>query len=227
MWQELRNELHPKGLEIVTIGLDANVQAARDVISSNPPDHPSLIDQQHVLGTLFGVVNVPSGIWIDEEGMVVRPPEPAFPKRSPLLDAPIPEGLPDMVREMLQEAKKIKAEPELYVGALRDWVERGAESDSALSPDEVIERSRPRPIDESTAAAHFELGEHLHAQSNVERAAYHWREAHRLHPDNWTYKRQAWSLADPVQGPTDLYEGSWLGDVRKIGAENYYPPLDM
>ena len=61
----------------------------------------------------------------------------------------------------------------------------------------------------------------------VERAAHHWREAHQLHPENWTYKRQAWSLADPVQGPTDQYEGSWLGDVRKIGAENYYPPLDM
>jgi len=48
-----------------------------------------------------------------------------------------------------------------------------------------------------------------------------------LQPDNWTYKRQAWSLADPLQGPTEQYEGDWLSDVKKIGAENYYPPLQM
>ena len=29
------------------------------------------------------------------------------------------------------------------------------------------------------------------------------------------------------QGQTALYEGDWLSDVRKIGAEHYYPPLQM
>jgi hypothetical protein len=27
------------------------------------------------------------------------------------------------------------------------------------------------------------------------------------------------------QGHTDAYEGSWFEDIKKIGAENYYPPL--
>lgn len=227
MWQDLRNGLHDKGFEIVAVGLDANADAARSVIEQHPPDHPSLIDQQHMLGALFGVVNVPSGIWIDEEGMIVRPPEPAFPAPSPLRDAQIPEGLPDLIREMLQEAKKIRNEPEKYIAALRDWVENGSESPYALTPKDVIERSRPRPEAEGLAAAHFELGEHLHRSGDSERASHHWREAHRLQPENWTYKRQAWSFADPVQGPTDQYEGSWLGDIRKVGAENYYPPLEM
>ena len=54
------------------------------------------------------------------------------------------------------------------------------------------------------------------------------REAHRLQPDNWTYKRQAWEFVDPIlQGPSEQYEGDWLSDVRKIGAENYYPPVDL
>jgi hypothetical protein len=55
----------------------------------------------------------------------------------------------------------------------------------------------------------------------------HFRAAHRLQPGKWTYKRQAWTLAESDQGPTDDYDSDWLSDVRKIGAENYYPPLQM
>ena len=46
-------------------------------------------------------------------------------------------------------------------------------------------------------------------------------------PSNWTYKRQAWSFLDPFQGPSEQYESDWLTDVRKIGAENYYPPVEL
>ena len=227
MWQTLRTELANKNLETVTVALDTNADAARAVIEQNVPDHPSLIDSSHTLDALLGVVNVPSGVWIDEAGIIVRPPEPAFPQVSPLRDAPIPDGLPDRVREMLTEAKKIQADPERYVAALRDWAERGADSPFALSQNDVVERSRTRPLAEAEAAAHFELGAHLRGLGDETGAVRHWREAHRLQPDNWTYRRQAWSLADPAQGPTSEYEGDWLTDVRKIGAENYYPPLQM
>ena len=30
-----------------------------------------------------------------------------------------------------------------------------------------------------------------------------------------------------MQGPSDEYEGDWLSDVRAIGAENYYPPVEL
>lgn len=176
---------------------------------------------------LFGIVNVPSGVWIDEQGLIVRPPEPAHPRRSPLRDAEIPANLPPRMAEMLAEAKKIQTDPDRYLAALRDWVAHGAASRYALTPEQVLERSRPRPIDEALAAAHFELGEYLHRRGQSDAAVAHFREAHRLQPDNWTYKRQAWSLVDPQQGPTEQYEGDWLSEVRKIGAENYYPPLEM
>jgi len=227
VWQELRTELHPRGLEIVTVALDANVEAAQRVIEAAKPEHPSLIDEAHLVDELFGVVNVPSGVWIDEEGMIVRPPEPAFPGRSAYRMTHVPDNLPPQLKAMLEEAQKIRTEPEKYVAALRDWVDRGAGSEYALSRGEVIERSRPRPIEEAEGAAHFELAEHLHRRGQTDDAVRHFREAHRLQPDNWTYKRQAWSLADPLQGPTEQYEGDWLSDVRKIGAENYYPPLRM
>ncbi|MDP9374845.1 MAG: tetratricopeptide repeat protein [Chloroflexota bacterium] len=228
MWQELRRELYPKGLEIVTVALDTGgAEAARPWIERAKPEHPSLIDRAHVVDELFGIVNVPSGVWIDEAGLIVRPPETAYPRRPAFVDRPIPPDASPEVAARVAEVKKLRIEADKYIAALRDWVERGAASRYALAPEEVLRRSRPRPVEEATAAAHFELGQHLHRAGRPEAAVPHFREAHRLQPDNWTYKRQAWTLVDPVQGPNAVYEGDWLTDVRKIGAENYYPPLDM
>lgn len=232
MWQEVRAELHPQGLEIVTVALDVDgADVAREFIEAAHPEHPSLIDRGHVLDRLFGVVNVPNGVWIDEQGMIVRPAEPAYPPRSPITEqfqALDLSTLPPDLAEVLAEAKKIRNESGLYQAALRHWVEQGADSPYALSPDEVVARSQPRPPSVAEAAARFELGQHLHRAGAVEAAQSHFREAHRLQPDNWTYRRQAWNFVSPViQGPTDVYESNWAADIKKVGAENYYPKLDM
>jgi hypothetical protein len=66
----------------------------------------------------------------------------------------------------------------------------------------------------------------------------HFREAHRLVPDSWTFRRQAWSLEKVGDGPLARfwqgpnpdapeawpYEGDWVADIRKSGAENYNEP---
>jgi hypothetical protein len=212
----------------VSVALDAGgAEAAGPWIERAKATHPALIDSTHVLDELLGVVNVPSGIWIDERGLIVRPPEPAFPWRPRQLSEELLAQLPAITVEQLREAEKIRMEPERYVAALRDWVMRGADSAYALSPEEVIARSRPRGEEVARAAACFELAEHLRGADRAVDAARWFREAHRLDPDNWTYRRQAWSLVDPLQGPTEEYDSDWLSDVRKLGAENYYPPLDM
>jgi hypothetical protein len=229
VWQEVRSKLHPKGIEIVTIALDTGgIDAARPWIDLAKATHPSLIDEAHLLDELLGIVNVPSGVWIDEQGVIVRPPEPAFPGRIGFRDVKLPRDLPPRLVEILQEAAKIRAEPERYLEALEDWVENGADSRFALDPAEVVARSAPRPPNVSEAAASFELGQHLHRAGHTDDAVHWFGEAHRLQPDNWTYKRQAWSFLDPIiQGPSEQYEGDWLTDVRAIGAENYYPPVDL
>jgi hypothetical protein len=225
----LRAELEPKGLEVVTVALDlGGADAAGPWIDLAKPEHPALVDQAHSLDELLGVVNVPTGVWIDERGVIVRPPEPAFPGYVAIAQLGLPEGTPPRVVEMLREAAKMKVEPERYAEALRDWVEHGAASRYALEPAEVVARSRPRSPDASRAAASFELGQHLYRAGHEQDAVAWFREAHRLQPDNWTYKRQAWELVDPVlQGPSEQYEGDWLSDVREIGAENYYPPVEL
>jgi hypothetical protein len=229
VWQVLRQELRPKGLEIVTVALDVGGEAAAGPwIDLAKPEHPSLIDEAHVLDRELGVVNVPTGVWVDEEGVIVRPPEPAFPGKAVIAELGLPEGAPARIVEMLTEAAKMRIEPERYAAAVRDWADRGAESRFALAPEEVVERSRPRPPEVSQAAASFELAQSLHRSGHAEDAVPWFREAHRLQPDNWTYKRQAWEFVDPIlQGPSEQYEGDWLSDVRAIGAENYYPLPDL
>ena len=229
MWQALREELFPKGLEVVTVALDLKgvVSAGRWIDAANAT-HPSLIDQAHQVGELFGIVNVPSGVWIEEEGMIVRPPEPAFPARPGFLaNRPLPDGIDAYQAEVLREARRIRIEPEKYVAGLRDWVEVGKQSRFALTPEEVVRRSGDRDTDRSLAAAHFELAQHLWRSGREATAVPHFRAARRLQLGNWTYKRQAWVLAHRFQAPSDLFEGDWLSDVRAIGAENYYPALDM
>ena len=104
----------------------------------------------------------------------------------------------------------------------------------------MIARSQPRDADAAVGQAHFELAAHLEGLGHHDDAVPHYREAHRLMPDNFSYKRQAWSLEPsggdlegpvtrfwqgPVEGAEDAwpYEGDWLTDVRQMGAENYYP----
>ena len=238
MWQELRNELHPLGLEIVTVGLDtAGAEACRPFIEGAASTHPSLIDAHHVVAELFGVINIPNSVWIDEGGMIVRPAEPA---PAPRRDKPAMAGADAMPQRMLEifgEAQGIQSDPDAYLAALRDWVQHGAASQFALSPQEVVARSEPRDAEVALGQTHFELATHLEEVGLHDAAVGHFRDAHRLAPNNFSYKRQAWSLEPgpegPLarfwQGPSDddpdrwPYEGDWLSDVRAFGAENYYP----
>ena len=226
MWQELRTELRPQGLEIVTVALDARgIDTAGPWIANAAPEHPSLIDEAHLVDALFGVINVPSGIWIDEEGVIVRPPEPAHPRRPAYLDRAVPSGATPAQREAIELVKALHVEAERYVAALRDWVRHGSASRYALSPDEVVRRSRPRPIGEATAVAHFTLGQALYGRGAQAAAIEHFREAHRLQPTNWTYRRDAWSLAGADREV--VYGTSWIEEVKREGVENYYPTLEL
>jgi peroxiredoxin len=230
LWQGLREELHADGLEVVTVALDTGgVSAARPWIEKAAPRHPALIDTAHVLDARYGVVNVPNALWIDEDGIIVRPAEPSWiedPHASSEVAAQALDELPPDHRDVRAEIAKMHIDPAIYPAMIRDWVRNGAASRYALLPHEVVERSQPRGSNVSAAAAHFELGEYIHRRGDHDAAVEHWRQAHRLHPENWTYKRQAWNLEQPDSVRTiDAYESGWLDEVRAIGAENYFPPI--
>jgi hypothetical protein len=235
--------LHPRGVEIVTVSLDLNgSETSGPFIEAAHPEHPSLLDVEHRMDALFGVVNVPNVVWIDEQGLIVRPAEPGWPdaqwlppkmmemgasmpKISRPPTAPTPaagEGGIDQMMALITSGQ----ERDSYPDAIRDWAEKGAASSYALTPAEVIARSQPRSPDVSAAAAHFELADHLWRSGQRDLALSHFRESHRLQPGNWTYKRQAWSLVGNervggefgllVQGPLEGEEDDWpfVSDLR-------------
>jgi peroxiredoxin len=229
-WRQFRDELHDDGLEIVTVAMDASgPAAARRWIEKAEPTHPALIDTAHELGARFGVVNVPNAVWIDEDGVIVRPAEPAWmedPHASSEVAARAADELPPDHNDVRSEIAKMHIDPSVYPAMIRDWVRHGSASHYALAPHEVVDRSQPRSQSSSEAAAYFELGEHLHRNGEHVGAIAMWRRAHELQPDNWTYKRQAWNLEEPDSVRTiDAYGSGWLDDVRALGAENYYPAI--
>jgi hypothetical protein len=235
----LRSEVRPLGVEIVTVCLETlGADEARPYVEAAAPEHPSLIDVAHRMDELFGVVNIPSALWIDEQGRIVRPAEPAWPAPRDLeaRRSALGGDLSGRLAEIMDEASRIVAwTADGYADAVRDWARNGASSRFVLPPEEVIARSTGRDRDGSAAAAHFALAQHLERAGDHQRAVMHFREAHRLAPDNWTYKRQAWSLESgpdngpmrrfwqgPVEGEDWPYDSDWLTDIRNSGARDYY-----
>jgi hypothetical protein len=247
----LRNELHPDGLEVVTVSLElSGADASRRYIEAARPEHPSLLDPAHRLDSLFGVVNIPSVIWIDEQGVIVRPPEPGWPGSEQTMPAEMATAMPRLGRapnapEPPEERGRYGAallsgqDRGSYADALRNWVRHGPASEYALDASEVVARSQPRPREVSEAAAHFELANHLWRQDRRDLALIHFNATHRLQPENWTYRRQAYSLVGNervggefgrfVQGPVRGEEDTWPFDsdfrseVSQLGEGEYYP----
>ncbi len=178
---------------------------------------------------LFGMTNAPFAIWIDEAGTIVRPAEVAFAPRQPRDEgqdqSSLIAQLPERQRRIVEGMTANMRDTDRYAAAVRDWAAHGAESRYVLSEDEVIERSRPRPPEFGLAAAHFELAQHLHRAGFARDAVPHFQEAHRFDPTNWSYHREALSLVDPSWG--QVYERDMLSEVEAVGAETFYPPLDM
>ena len=235
---------------MVTVSLElSGPETSRPYIEAARPEHPSLLDPTHRMDTLFGVVNIPNVVWIDEQGVIVRPPEPGWPSGDREMPSAIFTATPRLGRASTAPAPpdgavgarglqtgQVRA---TYADAIRDWVAHGAASAYALAPSEVVARSQPRPPAVSEAAAHFELAEHLWRAGRRDAAIAQFNACHRLQPGNWTYQRQAWSLVSAeriggeagrfAQGPLAGEEDDWpfesdfRSQVATMGEGEYYP----
>ena len=205
MWQALVDGL--EGFTVVSVALDADAGAAAAVIRRHRPTVPALIDERHEVAELYGMVNVPSAIWIDEEGLVARPTHIAGAGEDWRYEIDRASPTRKITEKGNAGLRQLRTR---YMDAVRRWVRTGEH-----------ELREPLPANDSRAHAHFRLATYLHEQG-LEGAHEHFGEAVRLRPASWNFRRQALAL----EQPDDLREQFWAAvDATPPGA--YYPPVDL
>src|SRR5262249_5205393 len=161
------------------------------------------VDHVVKFGSQVLLVNVPTGVWIDEKGRIVRPNEVAF------------------IDDRFKSFTGLDSAP--YLSALRDWVEKGDKSGYAMSEQRLQEKLTPPDPNALLASAEFGLGEHLYESGHLTEAIPHFKEAQRLNPKSWNYKRQAYKLSSESD-----YGTTFMKEVEKAGGSKvYYAPPDL
>ena len=203
-WQAIYEQLKGKNFEIVSVAEDTGgVKDAGPAITAANPAYTVLIDQEHLVSKLYNMVNVPTGVWINEQGKIVRPNEVAF------------------VDDRFKVFTGLDSGP--YLNALKDWAEKGDKSSYIMSEDLLREKMTASKAEYAQAAAEFGLGEYLYKTGHLDEAIPHFKEAQRLNPKDWNYKRQAYKLSSEKD-----YGTTFLQEVQKAGGSKvYYAPPDL
>lgn len=185
--------------------------------------YPLLLDEQHVVAQLYDITNVPMAVWIDEDGKIVRPPEPAgtydVVKHIDVKTFAVPE-------EIVKRAADVRA---TYFDAVRDWVKNGAKSRFALSPAEAAKRAHGPGAEAARGHACFAIGAWLWRNGEREASKRFFDDAVAAQPDNWAFRRQKIAVADDAAIGNFAATPEFFGAVQKTAAEGkrYYDLIDM
>ncbi len=200
VWQTIYEDLKDQNFELISAAQDTGGEAkAGPIFDRANVTYTAIVDVNHTISSLFNLVNVPSGVWINEEGRIVRIDEGTYTKSAKVLGNTIGH--------------------DGYVPALRDWVAKGDESAYIMSPDEVASNIRLRVADEELAEPNFKLANYFYAKGNMDSANAYWDKAQALSPDSWNFHRQDWSFL-----PSAETNKNFLGKVNAL-TTSYYAPM--
>ncbi|MCG5214462.1 TlpA disulfide reductase family protein [Streptosporangium sp. KLBMP 9127] len=173
-WDGLHRELAGHGFTIVSVSLD------REPLDAAPwtkdVAHPALVDAEGTVAELYNVINVPTVVWIDEEGRIARPQDTMTAT--------------DTFRSM----NGLSAEA--ATRALRRWV---LEGDTGLTAQAVRDHLRLPTDAERTARLHARLAVWLLRRGRTAAAERHLATAAGLAPHDVSIRRGLMPLtgADP------------------------------
>jgi len=215
VWQDLNERLKAENFAVVAVAEESRgAEHARQWIEQAKATYWCLIDVDHRVAALYGMVNVPQSVWIDEAGVIVRPPETA--------------GSTDHFRRMDLTTRTLSAEDQAarlaartnYLSAVEDWVRTGRH---ALDAATARTRLPVITADMAVADANFRLGVFLIRAGREAEAAAFLAEAGRLHPHSWNIWRQTADLdaVGKASGP------EFWARVQALGQRPYYPPPDL
>jgi hypothetical protein len=158
----------------------------------------TLVDETHLVSSLYGLVNVPSAVWIDESGHVRRIDEGAYATTHDL-------GGFEFGRDD-------------YAPMVVSWVKEG-EGSPHLKPAGSLAMAEPSD-EQALAEPTFRLGVYFHQRGDEARANRYWEAAQALNPDSWNYARQDWSFTPEEAG------ANWTRKVQSLEGKPYYKPIE-
>lgn len=178
---------------MVGVALDDSVAATREwVDAADPrPEFPMVLDRELLLAELYGIYNVPTVVWIDEDDRIAR--------------APVIAPGDDMFRDFTNIDSSVHHEQ------LRAWVTSGA-----LPPASGHEAVMLPTGDEQLARLERRVGAYLARAGVPEAAEPHFTRAAELAPMDWTIRRGSMPLRgdDPFGEAFFAFMGEWTGAGR-------------
>lgn len=165
------------------------------------PAHPSLIDTEHLVPDLYNWVNVPTIVWIDEAGMIVRPNDVAFGNNT--------------------WSHVTGLDSTKHIEAVRAWV-KGETRPPA--PDWVRERQQLPSADDQLARAHFGLGWWLSNQGRAEAAERHFVRGGEIAPHDFMIRRGSMPIRGMSSAGPEFFQ--MVQDWTTAGKQYYVPIAD-
>jgi peroxiredoxin len=176
-WQALQDELVDDGFGVVAIAVDEDPAAVRPFAAGIR--YPVLIDRDRTFTDAYALTNVPTVVWVDEDGRIVRPHDVAFGS------------------DLFADFHKVDSSP--HHDALRHWVRHGELPEPSSAPD--LDDWAPSD-EERRAQLHYRLALHLWRDGREEAAVRHFDLAAELAPLDFTVRRAQLPLRgrDPFLG---------------------------
>jgi len=209
VWQQVYEEINDPNFVLICVAQDTGGEAAAGpIFDAANPTYIQVVDENHIISSAFNFVNVPSSVWIDEEGRIVR----------------IDEGTYSKTHAIGEGEQAITFGNDVYTPALKDWVARGADSEFVQSAATVTGNIREHSFDQLKADAAFRLANLFRAHGQKEKTEVYWEMAKALNPDSINFIRQNLTLSE--EGSAGETFMQVMGEYVAQGRE-YYRPLDI
>ncbi len=209
VWQHVYEEINDPNFVLICAAQDTGGEAvAGPIFDAANPTYIQVVDEDHAISSAFNFVNVPSAVWIDEEGRMVR----------------IDEGTYAKVHQMGEGEQTFTFGTDVYSPAVKDWVANGANSKHLQPAETVTGNIRSHTFEQLKADAAFRLANLFRAHGQANKAEQYWQLAQELNPDSINFIRQNLTLSE--EGSAGETFMKLMGDYISEGRD-YYRPLDL
>ena len=174
----------------MSVALD-EADAARPFVDEAKPTYTVVVDPDHALADTYGLFNVPSVVWIDEDDHIVRPPDIGYGDN------------------MWKEFTGVDAD--VHLDEARAWVREGVLAYDAT----FVREHRLRPTaEQQQARVERRIAAWLARHGHDEAAQRHLATAADLAPMDWTIRRGGLPLAggDPFGAEFFAFMEEWQNE---------------